>query len=519
MLGDFGIARALGETTRLTNPAGIIGTPAYMAPEQWVGEEIDGRADIYALGVVLYELLAGRPPFSAATPLGLMRQHLEVPVPPLAAHGVGVPWPFDEVLQRALAKDPAQRFQHAGDFKAAIDEAMLVRDRISPGSDTPSLVTGVVPPTVIPVGTGPPPANPSVVGTGDPTQPSMGWAGLPPTPAPKGPSVSPTSVIIALLAICVVILAGGMGYLLAGGRTTPTGQETAIPQPTTVAQAPTAAPTGAPAPTPLPPTVAPPPTQRSEAAAQALAPTATVPAKPAPESPPAPPPPTMAPVTPSDFWTVCVWCDQGTQDPRSEAERVAGQLRTASLPAAILWSTDYPSLNSGYWVTYSGTFDTERSANEHLSRVQAAGFLGRVRFVGRTQPSAQAPPTATRPSPTTLPKPTTGADPRLAVVERHVSDYFAALNADDYQRAQVACCTQRWRSQYPLDEWRKNFTGVTDLRFTTPFRYLTIQADRIVADVDYSFMSQGTRRNFTLRWTFVQSGTDWLADEAQARPQ
>src|SRR5262249_34944494 len=82
VLRDFGIARALGETTRLTGPYGTIGTPAYMAPEQWLGGDIDGRADLYSLGIVLYELLAGSPPFTATTSQGLMRQHLEVPVPP-----------------------------------------------------------------------------------------------------------------------------------------------------------------------------------------------------------------------------------------------------------------------------------------------------------------------------------------------------------------------------------------------------------------------------------------------------
>ena len=78
MLGDFGIARALGDTTRLTSPYGTIGTPAYMAPEQWLGGEVDGRADLYSLGIVLYELLAGSPPFTATTSEGLMRQHLEI---------------------------------------------------------------------------------------------------------------------------------------------------------------------------------------------------------------------------------------------------------------------------------------------------------------------------------------------------------------------------------------------------------------------------------------------------------
>ena len=107
------------------------------------------------------------------------------------------------------------------------------------------------------------------------------------------------------------------------------------------------------------------------------------------------------------------------------------------------------------------------------------------------------------------------------MVERHVGEYFAALNAGDYARAQLACCTSGWRARYPLDEWRRNFAGVMDLRFATPFRYPTVEPNRIVAEVDYSFVNSSgdPRRFFTLRWTFVPSGNDWLADDAVASPQ
>ena len=107
----------------------------------------------------------------------------------------------------------------------------------------------------------------------------------------------------------------------------------------------------------------------------------------APAAPPRAADPTTSSVLPqpttAEFWTVCVWCDEGSHDPRSGAEQIAGQLRAAELPAAILWSTDYPSLNADYWVTYSGTFDSERAATDHLGRVRSAGFAGRVRFAGR----------------------------------------------------------------------------------------------------------------------------------------
>jgi serine/threonine protein kinase len=124
LLGDFGIARALGETTQLTATFGTIGTPAYMAPEQWRGEEIDGRADIYALGVVLYEALSGTVPFTATTTGALREQHLSAPVPPLASRGAHVPKEFEEVVQSALAKRPEDRYEDAQVFKAELDAAL-----------------------------------------------------------------------------------------------------------------------------------------------------------------------------------------------------------------------------------------------------------------------------------------------------------------------------------------------------------------------------------------------------------
>jgi len=95
-----------------------------------------------------------------------------------------------------------------------------------------------------------------------------------------------------------------------------------------------------------------------------------------------PPPPAGAP---AGLWIACVWCDHGDRDPRTEAERVAGLLRTAGIPAAVLWSSDYPSLNPGYWVTYSGVFESEQSATSHLTSLTQAGFNGRVRYVGGLQ--------------------------------------------------------------------------------------------------------------------------------------
>jgi len=133
-------------------------------------------------------------------------------------------------------------------------------------------------------------------------------------------------------------------------------------------------------------------------------------------------------------------------------------------------------------------------------------------------PAAPAPTVAALAKPTAVPAPTVAVavDQRRAAIERRVGDYFAALNAGDFAGAQSACCTPAWRARYPVAVWQRNFAGVSDLRFATPFRYVSVEPGRIVAEVDYSFLSGGTRPYYTLRWTFVSSGGDWLADEAVA---
>jgi serine/threonine protein kinase len=82
LLTDFGIAKIVAATVQLTLPGGIIGTPAYMSPEQGPGATVDRRSDIYALGVLLYELTTGRVPFMAETPLAIVLKHLHDPLPP-----------------------------------------------------------------------------------------------------------------------------------------------------------------------------------------------------------------------------------------------------------------------------------------------------------------------------------------------------------------------------------------------------------------------------------------------------
>jgi serine/threonine protein kinase len=122
VLADFGLAWLL-EGAHLTLAGGVIGTPEYMAPEQAGGEPIDHRADVYALGVVLYEMLVGERPFVAETPIGVLLKHLQDAPPSVLEARPELPAAVGEVVARALAKDPSERFASAGDLARAFRAA------------------------------------------------------------------------------------------------------------------------------------------------------------------------------------------------------------------------------------------------------------------------------------------------------------------------------------------------------------------------------------------------------------
>ncbi|WP_292830752.1 Stk1 family PASTA domain-containing Ser/Thr kinase [Microbacterium sp.] len=121
---DFGIARAVSDSSStVAETTAIIGTASYFSPEQAKGEPVDARADVYSTGVVLYELLTGRPPFRGDTPVAVAYQHVsETPLPP-SEIVESVPRALDAVALRALAKDPFQRYQDAASFRAALNAA------------------------------------------------------------------------------------------------------------------------------------------------------------------------------------------------------------------------------------------------------------------------------------------------------------------------------------------------------------------------------------------------------------
>lgn len=125
-LTDFGIAKMLAgaPSSNLTTTGAVMGTPAYMAPEQWRSEPVDARADLYALGVMLYELVLGAQPFQADTPFGMMFKHVDEPPPAPCRVNPALPEPVERVLLRALAKDPAQRYASAPALVRALRAAL-----------------------------------------------------------------------------------------------------------------------------------------------------------------------------------------------------------------------------------------------------------------------------------------------------------------------------------------------------------------------------------------------------------
>jgi streptogramin lyase len=136
LLSDFGLAHLLEQGAIEGGTSLHFGSPLYMAPEQFEGRPTR-QSDIYALGVILYQLLAGRTPFEASSPAAIMRQHLMDPPPPLRTLRPDLPAAVEDVMARALAKQPEQRYTHAGDvlqyFQAALTAGSPV---LSPAGET-----------------------------------------------------------------------------------------------------------------------------------------------------------------------------------------------------------------------------------------------------------------------------------------------------------------------------------------------------------------------------------------------
>jgi serine/threonine protein kinase len=121
-LSDFGIAKSKSFSD--DDGDWLVGTPAYMSPEQVKGDHVDGRSDIYALGVVLYRLLTGQLPFASDSTTALINAHVDLPIPDIRHIKANLPAVWQEVVGKAMAKDPNDRYPTAGDFARDVQEVV-----------------------------------------------------------------------------------------------------------------------------------------------------------------------------------------------------------------------------------------------------------------------------------------------------------------------------------------------------------------------------------------------------------
>jgi serine/threonine-protein kinase len=242
-LTDFGLVKA-GEGTQLTASGMVFGTPEYMSPEQAEGKALDARSDIYSLGVVLYEMLAGRAPFVADTTPAVMYKHVHEP-PPLEELPSDLPQGLVAVVEKALAKKREERYQNAGEMARALEEAIEASARVTP--IPPERKVPVSPPVVEEVA--PPLVEPEAVVREEPEPPT-------PKAAPKkalGRGVLLAGGLVLLCCIVSIII-----LAVYWPPPTPTPEPpTAAPAARVTTPAPTTVPTTRP--TPVPPTDTPTP--------------------------------------------------------------------------------------------------------------------------------------------------------------------------------------------------------------------------------------------------------------------
>jgi len=128
---DFGLVKSMHGDSQLTRDGAIIGSPLYMSPEQGRGGTVDLRSDIYSLGCALYHMLCGRPPFTGPSPVGVISMHVTDKAPPVRGLNPNVPEVLARIVERMMAKEPADRFANYDDLLAALESARAERRELS----------------------------------------------------------------------------------------------------------------------------------------------------------------------------------------------------------------------------------------------------------------------------------------------------------------------------------------------------------------------------------------------------
>jgi len=228
VLSDFGIAKILEESIQISATGALVGTPAYMSPEQAGSRPVDARSDQYSLGIVAYEMVTGRVPFHGESPTAVMVQHVQDPPPEPRLVNPDLPASVQAVILKALAKDPAARFASAGDMARAFTAAM--RDRAdAEATRVPSATDALTVLEIVPAGlaTAAKLAVPAGLAAAAelPTLVPGSAARVPPVLVPgrrrrRMPWVA-AAILVLGLAAGGVVLAVGRGWLGAGGSGAP----------------------------------------------------------------------------------------------------------------------------------------------------------------------------------------------------------------------------------------------------------------------------------------------------------